>query len=108
MTASLDMEAFEAAIGPKTKMVAVTHMSNVLGTVNPIARIIEIAHARGVPVLIDGSQGAVHETVDVQALGADFYVFTGHKLYGPNRHRRALRQVRSARRPCSPIRAAAR
>jgi cysteine desulfurase/selenocysteine lyase len=80
---SLDMEAFEAAIGPRTKMVAVTHMSNVLGTVNPIARIIEIAHARGVPVLIDGSQGAVHETVDVQALGADFYVFTGHKLYGP-------------------------
>ena len=80
---ALDMQAFEAAIGPRTKMVAVTHMSNVLGTVNPIARIIEIAHARGVPVLIDGSQGAVHETVDVQALGADFYVFTGHKLYGP-------------------------
>ncbi len=80
---SLDMDAFEAAIGPKTKMVAVTHMSNVLGTVNPIARIIEIAHAKGVPVLIDGSQGAVHESVDVQALGADFYVFTGHKLYGP-------------------------
>ena len=80
---ALDMQAFEAAIGPRTKMVAVTHMSNVLGTVNPIARIIEIAHARGVSVLIDGSQGAVHETVDVQALGADFYVFTGHKLYGP-------------------------
>jgi cysteine desulfurase/selenocysteine lyase len=80
---SLDMDAFEAAIGPRTKMVAVTHMSNVLGTVNPIAKIIEIAHAKGVPVLIDGSQGAVHETVDVQALDADFYVFTGHKLYGP-------------------------
>ena len=80
---SLDMDAFEAAIGPRTKMVAVTHMSNVLGTVNPIARMIEIAHAKGVPVLVDGSQGAVHETVDVQALGADFYVFTGHKLYGP-------------------------
>ncbi|HWA20045.1 MAG TPA: cysteine desulfurase [Devosia sp.] len=80
---TLDLEALERAIGPKTKMVAVTHMSNVLGTVNPIARIIEIAHARGVPVLIDGSQGAVHETVDVQALGADFYAFTGHKLYGP-------------------------
>lgn len=80
---SLDMDAFESAIGPKTKMVAVTHMSNVLGTVNPIARIVEIAHAKGVPVLIDGSQGAVHEEVDVQALGADFYVFTGHKLYGP-------------------------
>ena len=80
---ALDMDAFEAAIGPRTKMVAVTHMSNVLGTVNPIARIIEIAHARGVPVLIDGSQGAVHEAVDVTALDADFYVFTGHKLYGP-------------------------
>jgi cysteine desulfurase/selenocysteine lyase len=80
---SLDMDAFEAAIGPRTKMVAVTHMSNVLGTVNPIAKIVEIAHAKGVPVLIDGSQGAVHETVDVQALGVDFYVFTGHKLYGP-------------------------
>jgi cysteine desulfurase/selenocysteine lyase len=80
---SLDMDAFEAAIGPRTKMVAVTHMSNVLGTVNPIAKIVEIAHAKGVPVLVDGSQGAVHETVDVQALGVDFYVFTGHKLYGP-------------------------
>ena len=79
----LDMDAVEAAIGPRTKMVAVTHMSNVLGTVNPIARIVEIAHARGVPVLVDGSQGAVHEKVDVAALGVDFYVFTGHKLYGP-------------------------
>lgn len=80
---SLDLDAFEAAIGPRTKMVAVSHMSNVLGTINPIGRMIEIAHAKGVPVLIDGSQGAVHEAVDVQALGADFYVFTGHKLYGP-------------------------
>jgi cysteine desulfurase/selenocysteine lyase len=80
---SLDMDAFEAAIGPRTKMVAVTHMSNVLGTVNPIAKIVEIAHARGVPVLVDGSQGAVHQKVDVEALGVDFYVFTGHKLYGP-------------------------
>jgi cysteine desulfurase/selenocysteine lyase len=80
---SLDLDAFEAAIGPRTKMVAVSHMSNVLGTVNPIGRMIEIAHAKGVPVLIDGSQGAVHETVDVQGLGADFYIFTGHKLYGP-------------------------
>ncbi len=79
----LDIEALEQAIGPRTKMLAVTHMSNVLGTVNPIARVIEIAHAKGVPVLIDGSQGAVHNAVDVQALGADFYVFTGHKLYGP-------------------------
>ena len=79
----LDMDGFEKAIGPRTKMVAVTHMSNVLGTINPIDRIIEIAHAKSVPVLVDGSQGAVHNKVDVQALNADFYVFTGHKLYGP-------------------------
>ncbi len=80
---SLDMDAYEAAIGPRTRMVAVTHMSNVLGTINPIGRMIEIAHAKGVPVLVDGSQGVVHNAVDVQALDADFYVFTGHKLYGP-------------------------
>nr|WP_295892086.1 cysteine desulfurase [uncultured Devosia sp.] len=80
---SLDMDAFEAALTDRTRMVAVTHMSNVLGTVNPIKAIIEIAHARGIPVLIDGSQGAVHSGVDVQHLDADFYVMTGHKLYGP-------------------------
>ena len=80
---SFDLDAFEAALSPRTKMVAVTHMSNVLGTVMPIAEVIERAHARGIPVLVDGSQGAVHHKVDVQALGADFYVFTGHKLYGP-------------------------
>ena len=80
---SFDIDAFEAALSPRTKMVAITHMSNVLGTVTPIKEIIEIAHARGVPVLVDGSQGAVHLKVDVQDLGADFYVFTGHKLYGP-------------------------
>jgi len=80
---SFEIDAFEAALSPRTKMVAITHMSNVLGTVTPIKEIIEIAHARGIPVLIDGSQGAVHLKVDVQDLGADFYVFTGHKLYGP-------------------------
>jgi len=80
---SFDIDAFEAALSPRTKMVAITHMSNVLGTVTPIKEIIEIAHARGIPVLVDGSQGAVHLKVDVQDLGADFYVFTGHKLYGP-------------------------
>ena len=76
-----DLDAFEAALSPKTKMVAITHMSNVLGTVTPIKQIVEIAHARGIPVLVDGSQGAVHLKVDVQDLGVDFYVFTGHKLY---------------------------
>ncbi len=80
---SLTLEAFEAALSPRTRIVAMTHMSNMLGTVTPIADIIRIAHARGVPVLVDGSQGAVHLDVDVRALDADFYVFTGHKLYGP-------------------------
>jgi len=80
---SFDLEAFEAALSSRTKMVAITHMSNVLGTVTPVKEIVEIAHARGIPVLIDGSQGAVHLKVDVQDIGADFYVFTGHKLYGP-------------------------
>jgi cysteine desulfurase / selenocysteine lyase len=67
----------------KTKMVAITHMSNVLGTVNPVKEIIRIAHAKGIPVLVDGSQAAVHMPVDVRDLDADFYVFTGHKTYGP-------------------------
>ena len=80
---SFDIDAFASAIGPRTKMVAITHMSNVTGTIVPIAEVIELAHAKNVPVLIDGSQGAVHLKVDVQALNADFYVFTGHKLYGP-------------------------
>jgi len=80
---SFDIDAFEAALTDRTRMVAVTHMSNVLGTVTPIKQIIEIAHARGIAVLIDGSQGAVHGKVDVQDLDADFYVMTGHKLYGP-------------------------
>lgn len=80
---SFDIDAFAAALGPKTRMVALTHMSNVLGTVTPIKQVIEIAHARGIPVMVDGSQGAVHELVDVQDLDVDFYVMTGHKLYGP-------------------------
>jgi cysteine desulfurase/selenocysteine lyase len=80
---SLDLEAFEAALTDRTRIVAVTHMSNVLGTINPIKDLIAIAHAKGIPVLIDGSQGAVHVPVDVQDLDADFYIMTGHKLYGP-------------------------
>jgi len=79
-----DLDAFEAALGPKTKMVTLPHMSNVLGTIVPIKQAVEIAHARNIPVLIDGSQGAVHDIVDVQDIGADFYVLTGHKLYGPS------------------------
>ena len=80
---SLDIEALDAAITPKTKLVAITHMSNVLGTVTPLGEIVARAHAKGVPVLADGCQGAVHEMVDVQALDIDFYALTGHKLYGP-------------------------
>jgi cysteine desulfurase/selenocysteine lyase len=78
------IEDFEAALSPRTKMVAVTHMSNVLGTVVPVKDVVRIAHERGIPVLIDGSQGAVHLPVDVQDIGCDFYVFTGHKVYGPS------------------------
>jgi cysteine desulfurase/selenocysteine lyase len=80
----LDMADLEAKLADgKVGLVAVTHMSNVLGTVTPAARIAALAHAHGAKVLFDGSQAAVHRRVDVQALDADFYVFTGHKLYGP-------------------------
>jgi cysteine desulfurase/selenocysteine lyase len=79
----LDLDAYEAMLNERTKIVAITQMSNVLGTVNPVKEMIRIAHERGIPVLVDGSQGAVHLTVDVRDLDADFYVFTGHKVYGP-------------------------
>lgn len=82
-TGELDLDAFEKALSPRTKLVAITHMSNVLGTVTPLKDIVRIAHSKGVPVLADGAQGAVHEAVDVQDLDIDFYVFTGHKVYGP-------------------------
>jgi cysteine desulfurase/selenocysteine lyase len=80
---SISADRFAEAIGPRTKFVAVSAMSNVLGTAAPIKEIVEIAHARGIPVLVDGSQAAVHGIVDVQALDVDFFVITGHKLYGP-------------------------
>lgn len=80
---AFDVAAFEAALTPRTKMVAITHMSNVLGTILPIKDIVRIAHARGIPVLVDGSQGAAHLPIDVVDLDVDFYVFTGHKTYGP-------------------------
>ena len=79
----LDMDAYRAVLGPRTRMVAISHMSNVLGTINPIEEIIAAAHANGAPVLLDGCQGVVHQPVDVQALDVDYYVFSGHKLYGP-------------------------
>jgi cysteine desulfurase/selenocysteine lyase len=80
----LDPQAVIDAIGPKTKLVAITHMSNVLGTVVDVKAICRAARQKGVPVLVDGSQAAVHMPVDVVDLGADFYAFTGHKLYGPS------------------------
>jgi cysteine desulfurase/selenocysteine lyase len=79
----LDLDAFHALLGPRTRMVAVSHMSNVLGTINPVREIAAAAHAAGAAVLFDGCQAIVHQKLDVQALDADFYVFSGHKLYGP-------------------------
>jgi cysteine desulfurase/selenocysteine lyase len=80
----LDPQAVIDAIGPKTKLVAMSHMSNVLGTVFDVKPVIDAAHAQGVAVLVDGSQAAVHMPLDLDALGADFYAITGHKLYGPS------------------------
>lgn len=77
------IDEFEKLLTPKTKLVAITQMSNALGTVVPVKDVVKLAHARGIPVLIDGSQGAVHLNVDVQDIGCDFYAFTGHKVYGP-------------------------
>ncbi len=77
------LDEFEKLLTPKTRIVALTHMSNVLGTVVPIKEVIRLAHARGIPVLVDGAQAAVHMPVDVQDLDCDFYAFTGHKTYGP-------------------------
>ena len=78
------LDEFEALLTPKTKLIAITHMSNVLGTVVPIKDVIKLAHEWGIKVLVDGSQAVVHMPVDVVDLDADFYVFTGHKLYGPS------------------------
>jgi cysteine desulfurase/selenocysteine lyase len=79
----LDLDALDRLLGPRTKLLAVTQVSNALGTVTPIAEIVRRAKARGVTVLVDGAQGLPHLGVDVQALGADFYAFSGHKVYGP-------------------------
>jgi len=82
-TGEFDLAAFEALLSPRTRLVAVTHISNVTGTLLPIARIVELAHAKGAKVLVDGCQALPRMAVDVQALGCDFYVFSGHKAYGP-------------------------
>jgi cysteine desulfurase/selenocysteine lyase len=77
------IDEFEKLLTARTKMVAITHMSNALGTIVPVKEVVRIAHARGIPVLVDGSQAAVHLDIDVQDIGCDFYCVTGHKLYGP-------------------------
>lgn len=79
----LDLEAFSRLFSDRTKLVAVTQMSNVLGVINPVEEIVRIAHQHGIPVLIDGAQAVAHQPIDVQALDADFYAFSGHKVYGP-------------------------
>jgi cysteine desulfurase/selenocysteine lyase len=77
------LEAFEALLGPRTRIVALAHVSNALGTINPVRTLIDMAHAAGAVVLVDGAQAAPHLAVDVQALNCDFYALSGHKLYGP-------------------------
>jgi cysteine desulfurase/selenocysteine lyase len=77
------IEEFEKLLTPRTKLVAITQMSNALGTLVPVKEVVKLAHARGIPVLVDGAQGAVHLDIDVQDIDCDFYAFTGHKLYGP-------------------------
>ncbi len=79
----LDMQSYEALLTPRTRLVAISHVSNVLGTINPVKEIIALAHKQGVPVLLDGAQGVPHMPVDVQDLDCDFYVFSAHKMYGP-------------------------
>ncbi len=79
----LMMDELPKLLGPRTKLLAVTHVSNALGTINPLRKIIEIAHSHGVPVVVDGAQAVPHVKVDVQELDCDFYVFSGHKVYGP-------------------------
>lgn len=79
----LDLEAFSRLFSDRTKLVAVTQMSNVLGVINPVEEVVRIAHQHGIPVLIDGAQAVAHQPIDVQALDADFYAFSGHKVYGP-------------------------
>ena len=105
---ALDIEALDAAINGKTKLVAVTHMSNVLGTITPLKEIITRAHAKGVPVLADGCQGAVHEVVDVQALDIDFLRHHRPQAVRPHRHRRALCQAGASQSHAAPSTAAAR
>src|SRR5215469_13608878 len=83
VTGGLDLAGFEARLSPRTRLVATTHIANATGSLVPVERVVELAHRRGARVLIDGSQAAPRLPIDVQALGCDFYAFTGHKVYGP-------------------------
>ncbi len=105
---SLDYEAYQGLLGPKTRMVAVTQMSNVTGAITDAAAIVGPAKAVGAKVLFDGSQAVVHQKIDVKAIGADFYVFSGHKLYGPTGIGVLWVGPRLPRRSCRPTRAGAR
>jgi cysteine desulfurase/selenocysteine lyase len=80
----LDLDAYRRLLGPRTKIVGLVHISNALGTINPVAEMIEMAHAEGAPVLIDGAQAAPHQPIDVQALDCDFYTISSHKMFGPD------------------------
>ncbi len=80
----LDLDALEALLGPRTKLVSITHVANALGSIVPLDKVVAMAKARGIPVMVDGSQAVQHMPVDVRALDVDFYVFTGHKVYGPS------------------------
>jgi cysteine desulfurase/selenocysteine lyase len=79
----LDLGTYEKLLNPRTRIVSIVHVSNAVGTVNPIPEIVSIAHRRGIPVMVDGAQAVAHRPVDVQALGCDFYAFSGHKVFGP-------------------------
>jgi cysteine sulfinate desulfinase/cysteine desulfurase/selenocysteine lyase len=104
---ALDLDAYRALLNPRTRIVAVVHMSNVLGTVNPVAEMAAAAREIGAALLVDGCQAVVHGRVDVQALGCDFYAFSSHKLYGPTGIG-VLWGKSSGWRPCRPGRAGAR
>ncbi len=106
-TANCCLDEFEKLLTPRTRIVSVAHVSNALGTVNPVKRIVELAHARGVPVLVDGAQSAPHLPIDVRELDCDFFVFSGHKLYGPTGIGVLYGKARHCWRRCRPTRAAA-
>jgi cysteine desulfurase/selenocysteine lyase len=91
------LDQFASLLSERTKIVAITHVSNALGTINPLEEVIALAHAYGIPVLVDGAQSTPHLPVNVQALDADFFAFSGHKIFGPDGHRHSLWEARISR-----------